>query len=227
MGGWGAGGTGAAPPESAEAAKHRVAREFDTAAKECGRTSKALQRQWHVVARAKEVLKKCEVAAAEADFQREKLEVEMCRLWGDGAAARMEGNGAVGEADVEMDAQVAAGVFAPVLGKDIGADAWVPEVARLEVAGGGGDEGGGGGSTPGKREGEAEAADDGMDLWSQAEGEHKQDKDGADWAQNINGENWAQEIDDEDGAQVGSKGGGLGLLSKGLGGKAGGGGWEG
>ena len=93
LGDGGASGAGAAPPESAEAAKARVAHDFDHAAKECTRTARALQRQHHAVARAQEVLQKCQLAAVEADTKMERLEEDMRRLWGEGADERMGGNG--------------------------------------------------------------------------------------------------------------------------------------
>ena len=146
----------------------------------------------------------------------------MRRLWGDDADERMGGNG--GE---ELDQQVAAGVFAPVVGRDIG-EFW-PE----------GDEGA---RTPGRghncfdegMEEEAEELDDPiLESWKGADQERAQDKVGEAWAvdmaQDIAAEDWAEDLagegggaDESGGSRKGGSGGVGGLLGKGMGGKGGG-----
>ena len=120
------------PPESLDEQRRRVGRAFDAAVKECDRSARALQRQFHAVARAQEQHAKCAVAAAKAADERERLEKELRGLWGEGAAERMGirmqelDQEMLEEREGAMDDQVAAGVFAPVLGRDIG-ELW-PEV---------------------------------------------------------------------------------------------------
>ena len=207
----GAGGAGAAPPEAADAAKRRVGREYDTAVKECERASKALQQRWHAADRAQAELAKAELAVSAAEGAKDKKEADMRRLWGDDADERMGGNG--GE---ELDQQVAAGVFAPVVGRDIG-EFW-PE----------GEEGA---RTPGRdiydeglgREEDADPRlDDAMPGGKEAEEWAErlaQDHDGEEWAQDMAGEGGAEE---SGGGRKGGAGGVGGLLGKGMGGKGGG-----
>jgi hypothetical protein len=126
-----------------------------------------------------------------------------------------------------MDQQVAAGVFAPVVGRDIG-ELWP--------------EGGEGSRTPGRDIydeglGEAEELDEEEDAtmlesWDGADKVQAQDKDGAVWAgeiaQDNEGEEWARDLageggaDESGGGKKGGSGGVGGLLGKGMGGKGGG-----
>ena len=167
---------------------------------------------------------KAEAAVSEAEAARDKREADMRRLWGDDADERMGGNGSGQGAGGEMDQQVAAGVFAPVVGRDIG-ELWPV-----------GDEGS---RTPGRdifdegMEEEAEELDDPiLESWKGADQERAQDKGGEAWAggiaQDMEGEEWAEVIageggaDESGGGRKGGSGGVGGLLGKGMGGKGGG-----
>ena len=219
----------AAPPESLDEQKRRVGRAFDLAVKECDRSARALQRQFHVVARAQEQHRKFAAAAAKAADERDRLEEELRNLWGDGAAERMGirmqelDQEMLAERQGEMDEQAAAGEFAPVLGRDIG-ELW-PEVDE---------DGRPGTRTPGADQVEQEAeeerevdllcgvGDEDMEGSGERAGKVRRQEDVEDSelgyaVKDQAGDVWAVESKEVEG------GGGAGLLGKGMGGKVGGG----
>jgi hypothetical protein len=227
----GAGCASTAPPESLESQKQRVGREFDQAVKECDRSSRALQRQFHVVARAQETHSRFAAEAVAAADKRERLEGELEKLWGDRAAERMgirvqeldaemlaEREGEQGE----MDQQVAAGVFAPVLGRDLG-ELWPERDDRP------------GTRTPGADQVEQEAGeerdmdaicgvrnDDDMEGDGERAGKVRRQEDQEEDSErgyavrDSAGDVWAVESKEVEG----DKGGAGSLLAKGMGGKA-------
>ena len=232
LGKGGAGGGCAAPPEPLDEQRRRVGRAFDNAVKECDRSARALQRQFHVVARAQEQHAKCAAAAASAADERDRLDVELRKLWGEGAEERMGIR--MQELDQEMlaerqgalDDQAAAGEFAPVLGRDIG-ELW-PEVDE---------DGRPGTRTPGAEQAELVEKekrevdllcglvgdDEDMEDSGERAGKMRRQDEQEDSEQGLAvrdqaGDEWALEY-----KEVDDKGGGAGLVAKGMGGKTGGG----
>ena len=232
LGKGGAGGGCAAPPESLEAQQQRVGREFDQAVKECDRTSRALQRQFYVVAKAQETHARFAAESVAAAEKRERCISELTKLWGDRAADRMGVR--VQELDAEMqaereesmDQQVAAGEFAPVLGRDIG-EMWPAMLEEDDRPGT---------RTPGKDQAEERAmdficgvpsganGDDDMDGDGERAGkvrrqeEQEEDSEQGYAVRDQAGDLWAVESKDVEGDKGG--GGASGLLAKGMGGKA-------
>ena len=77
-----------------------------------------LQRTHHAVARANKALAAAEVCAAKAAVREEELVAQMHGLWGAAAKERMGVD--------PMEEQTAAGIYSPVVGRDMGQDMWVP-----------------------------------------------------------------------------------------------------
>ena len=219
------------PPECLDEQKRRVGRAFDNAVKECDRSARALQRQFHAVARAQEQHAKCAVAAAKAADERERLEKELRGLWGEGAAERMGirmqelDQEMLEEREGAMDEQAAAGVFAPVLGRDIG-ELW-PEVDE---------DGRPGTRTPGAEQAELAAkeerevdllcglvGDEDMEGSGERAGKMRRQEEQEDSEQGYSVRDQAGDVWAVESKEVDDKGGGGGLLAKGMGGKAAGG----
>ena len=158
------------------------------------------------------------------------MEEELRKLWGDGAAERMGirmqelDQEMLAERQGEMDEQAAAGEFAPVLGRDIG-ELW-PEVDE---------DGRPGTRTPGADQAEQEAeeerevdllcgvGDEDMEGSGERAGKMRRQEDREDSERGYAVRDQAGDVWAVESKEVEDKGGGAGLLAKGMGGKVGGG----